>query len=120
MFLKLANIEGHVEEPTTGEKTFKTVYVVFFAGERARNKIENLRGFNASGYPFQDFTRQRQMHAECTGRLTELRSTLEASIRHRDRTLSKVANDLWFWFTLVRREATYHAMNMFSIDVTSV
>ena len=59
------------------------------------------------------------MHAECTGRLTELRSTLEASIRHRDRTLSKVANDLWFWFTLVRREkATYHAMNMFSIDVT--
>ena len=32
VFLKLANIERHVEEPTTGEKTFKTVYVVFFAG----------------------------------------------------------------------------------------
>ena len=121
VFLKLANIEGHVEEPTTGEKTFKTVYVVFFAGERARNKIVKIcEGFNANRYPFpEDFTRQRQMHAECTGRLTELRSTLEASIRHRDRTLSKVANDLWFWFTLVRREkATYHAMNMFSIDVT--
>ena len=76
-------------------------------------------GFNANRYPFpEDFTRQRQMHAECTGRLTELRSTLEASIRHRDRTLSKVANDLWFWFTLVKEKATYHAMNMFSIDVT--
>ena len=42
MFLKLANIEGHVEEPTTGEKTFKTVYVVFFAGERARNKMSKI------------------------------------------------------------------------------
>ena len=81
VFLKLANIEGHVEEPTTGEKTFKTVYVVFFAGERARNKIVKIcEGFNANRYPFpEDFTRQRQMHAECTGRLTELRSTLEAS-----------------------------------------
>ena len=104
-----------------GEKTFKTVYVVFFAGERARNKIVKIcEGFNANRYPFpEDFTRQRQMNAECSGRLIELRSTLEASIRHRDRTLSKVAKDLWFWFTLVRREkATYHAMNMFSIDVT--
>ena len=121
VFLKLANIDGYVEEPTTGEKTFKTVYVVFFAGERARNKIVKIcEGFNANRYPFpEDFTRQRQMNAECTSRLTELRSTLEASIRHRDRTLSKVAKDLWFWFTLVRREkATYHAMNMFSIDVT--
>ncbi|CAL6341913.1 unnamed protein product [Bathycoccus prasinos] len=121
VFLKLANIDGHVEEPTTGEKTFKTVYVVFFAGERARNKIVKIcEGFNANRYPFpEDFTRQRQMNAECSGRLIELRSTLEASIRHRDRTLSKVAKDLWFWFTLVRREkATYHAMNMFSIDVT--
>jgi hypothetical protein len=28
-----------VEDPSTGEKVEKTVYVVFFAGERARAKI---------------------------------------------------------------------------------
>lgn len=28
-----------MEDPSTGEKVEKTVYVVFFAGERARAKI---------------------------------------------------------------------------------
>ena len=39
MFLKQAPIEGKVEDPATGDKVHKTVYVVFFAGERARAKI---------------------------------------------------------------------------------
>ena len=58
--------EGKVEDPSTGEKVEKTVYVVFFAGERARAKILKIcEAFGANRYPFpEDFSRQRQMNAE--------------------------------------------------------
>ena len=121
MFLKQSPIEGKVEDPSTGEKVEKTVYVVFFAGERARAKILKIcEAFGANRYPFpEDFSRQRQMNAEVTARLTELHSTLEASVRHRDSTLSSIGFQHDQWLTLVRREkAIYHTLNMFSIDVT--
>jgi len=121
MFLKQSPIEGKVEDPSTGDKVEKTVYVVFFAGERARAKILKIcEAFGANRYPFpEDFSRQRQMNAEVTARLTELHSTLEASVRHRDGTLSSIGFQHEQWLTLVRREkAVYHTLNMFSIDVT--
>jgi V-type H+-transporting ATPase subunit a len=38
-----------------------------------------LEAFGANRYPFpEDFSRQRQMNSEVTGRLTELHTTLEA------------------------------------------
>ena len=53
MFLKQSPIEGKVEDPSTGEKVEKTVYVVFFAGERARAKILKIcEAFGANRYPF--------------------------------------------------------------------
>ena len=39
MYLKHSAIEGKIQDPATGEMVEKTVYVVFFAGERARAKI---------------------------------------------------------------------------------
>jgi V-type H+-transporting ATPase subunit a len=42
MFLKHASV-GTVVDPTTTEKTEKAVFVVFFAGERARTKILKAR-----------------------------------------------------------------------------
>ena len=38
MFLKSSSV-GTVVDPTTSEKQEKAVFVVFFAGERARSKI---------------------------------------------------------------------------------
>ena len=121
MFLKQSPIEGKVEDPNTGEPAEKTVYVVFFAGERARAKILKIcEAFGANRYPFpEDFSRQRQMNAEVTARLTELQSTLDASVRHRNATLADVGRQLKAWVEQTRREkAIYHTLNMFSIDVT--
>ena len=42
MFLKQSPIEGKVEDPASGEKVLKTVFVVFYAGERARQKIMKI------------------------------------------------------------------------------
>jgi len=121
MFLKQSPIPGFVVDPTTGEKCEKTVIVVFFAGERAREKILKIcEAFNVNRYPFpEDYTRQRQMYAECTARLIELQSTLDASTAHRDDILRKIGENLYDWFEIVLREkAIYHAMNMCSVDVT--
>jgi V-type H+-transporting ATPase subunit a len=121
MFLKQAPIEGKVEDPASGDKVLKTVYVVFFAGERARAKILKIcEAFGANRYPFpEDAARQRAMNAEVTARLRELHATLEASSKHRDGTLESVGYSLAAWMQLVRREkAVYHTLNCLSIDVT--
>ena len=121
MFLKQSVIEGKVEDPRSGERVEKTVVVVFFAGERARAKILKIcEAFGANRYPFpEDFARQHQMNSEVTARLLELQSTLEASTRHRNGVLSGIGHAYERWLACVRREkATYHALNMFSIDVT--
>ena len=53
MFLKQSAVDGKVEDPATGEEAEKTVFVVFFAGERARTKILKIcEAFGANRYPF--------------------------------------------------------------------
>ena len=50
MFLKFASV-GTVVDPTTTEKVEKAVFVVFFAGERARSKILKVRPLLLIGGP---------------------------------------------------------------------
>lgn len=121
MFLRQSPV-GKVKDPASGEMLEKSVFVVFYAGERARTKILKIcEAFGANRYPFpEDPTRQRQMHAEVTARLRELHTTLEAGERHREAFLQNIAFALDHWTTLVRREkAIYHTLNKLSIDVTS-
>ncbi|GAQ77930.1 vacuolar proton ATPase [Klebsormidium nitens] len=121
MFLRLAPVETPVIDPQTGEKVEKCVFVVFFAGERARTKILKIcEAFGANRYPFpEDPAKQRQMMAEVTARLSELETTIEAGDRHRDNVLTSTAYQIETWTALVRRKkAIYHTLNMLSIDVT--
>jgi len=121
MFLKLAHIEGKVNDPALGTKLEKSVFVVFFAGERARSKILKLcEAVGANRYPFpEDRSRQRQMNAEVNARLRELFVTLEAGIRQRETVLGQIAQNLADWNLQVSREkAVYHTLNKLSIDVT--
>jgi V-type H+-transporting ATPase subunit a len=121
MFLKQAPIEEAVIDPATGEKVEKTVFVVFFAGERAKTKVVKIcEAFGANRYPFpEDQNRQWQMKAEVEARLGELQSTLDAGIHHRDNVFNNIGYSLEQWTVMVRREkAVYHTLNMLSIDVT--
>ncbi|KAG2488106.1 hypothetical protein HYH03_013255 [Edaphochlamys debaryana] len=112
---------GLVLDPATGEQVDKAVFVVFFAGERARVKIGKIcEAFGANRYPLpEEPNRQRAMAAEVGGRLTEMRTTLEVGDLQRMRLLQRVAADIDAWATLVRREkAVYHTLNKCSVDVT--
>lgn len=66
MYLKSTDIPGTVDDPETGEKVQKSVFIVFFAGERAKSKIVKIcDAFSANKYPFpEDISKQSQMNGE--------------------------------------------------------
>ena len=120
MFLRSVGV-GAVCDPSSGERQEKAVYVAFFAGERAKQKILKIcDAFGANRYPFpEDIPRQRQMSADVNARLRELHTTLDAGERLRETVLRGAAAEIEGWNRRVRREkGIYHTLNKLSVDVT--
>lgn len=114
-------VDVQIKDPTSSETVEKTVFVVFFSGERARMKILKIcEAFGANCYPVpEEISQQRQISKEVVSRLAELEATLDAGIRHRNKALSDIAFNLTKWMNLVRREkAVYDTLNMLNFDVT--
>ncbi|CAI9769858.1 unnamed protein product [Fraxinus pennsylvanica] len=121
VFLKQAVVDNPVTDPVSGEKVEKNVFAVFFSGERAKNKILKIcDAFGANRYPFaEDLGKQAQTINEVSGRLSELKTTIDAGIVHRGNLLQTIGEQFERWNFLVRREKSiYHTLNMLSIDVT--
>ncbi|EEF52657.1 V-type proton ATPase subunit a2 [Ricinus communis] len=121
VFLKQSVVENSVVDPVSGEKVEKNVFVVFYSGERAKNKILKIcEAFGANRYPFnEDLSKQYQMMTEVSGRLTELKTTIDAGSAHRSNLLQTIGFELEQWNLLVKKEKSiYHTLNMLSMDVT--
>ncbi|PIA55932.1 hypothetical protein AQUCO_00700328v1 [Aquilegia coerulea] len=121
VFLKQAVVSEPVTDPVSGEKVDKNVFVVFYSGERAKNKILKIcDAFGANRYPFaDDLGTQAQTVTEVSGRLSELKTTIDVGLVQRDNLLKTISNQFEQWNLLVRKEkSTYHTLNMFSVDVT--
>uniref|UniRef100_A0A2P2LS08 V-type proton ATPase subunit a n=1 Tax=Rhizophora mucronata TaxID=61149 RepID=A0A2P2LS08_RHIMU len=121
VFIRQAAIEEPVIDPVSGEKTEKNVFVIFYSGERARIKILKIcDAFGANRYPFsEDIGKQTQMLTEVSGRINELKATIDAGLRERINLLQTMADQFEQWNTLVRKEKSiYHILNMLSLDVT--
>ncbi|KAK9946996.1 hypothetical protein M0R45_012433 [Rubus argutus] len=85
VFLKQAVVNDPVVDPVSGEKVEKNVFIIFYSGERAKNKILKIcEAFGANRYPFtDDLGKQFQMITEVSGKLSELKSTIDAGLFHR-------------------------------------
>ncbi|GER42280.1 v-type proton ATPase 116 kDa subunit a isoform [Striga asiatica] len=121
VFMKQDTVDQPVIDPVSGEKVEKNVFVVFFSGERAKNKILKIcEAFGANRYSFsEDLGKQSQMITEVSGRLSELKTTIDAGLVHRSNLLQSIGEQFEQWNFLVRKEkAIYHTLNMLSIDVT--
>lgn len=121
VFLKQAVVEDSVTDPVSGEKVEKNVFVVFYSGERAKNKILKIcDAFGANRYPFtDDLGKQYQMIREVSGKLSELKTTIDVGLLHRGNLLQTIGYDFEKWNLLVKKEKSiYHKLNMLSIDVT--
>merc|ERR1711970_1592498 len=121
MFLKHQEV-GLVMDPAQCEKQNKSVFVVFFSGERSRAKILKIcDAFSANRYPLpEEPVKQASMRSEVNARLLELSQTVEASEDQKRTLLLRINHDWDSWMALVKREKMiYHSLNKFNIDVTS-
>ncbi|XP_057501971.1 V-type proton ATPase subunit a3 [Actinidia eriantha] len=121
VFLKQAVLEDPVIDPVSGEKVEKNVFLVFYSGERAKNKIIKIcEAFGANRYSFpEDLGNQAQMVNEVSERLSELKTTIDTGLLHRSNLLQTIGEQYEQWNLLVKREKSiYHTLNMLSIDVT--
>lgn len=121
VFLRQSSVDEAVIDPTSGEKVEKNVFVVFFSGERAKSKILKIcEAFGANRYPYaEDLGKQAQMITEVSGRLSELKTTIDTGLLHRENLLETIGKQYEQWNDLVRKEKSiYHTLNMLSFDVT--
>ncbi|XP_062176577.1 V-type proton ATPase subunit a3 [Alnus glutinosa] len=121
VFLRQVAVEDPVTDPVSGEKVEKNVFVVFYSGERAKNKILKIcEAFGANRYPFnEDLGKQAQMITEVSGRLSELKTTIDIGLLQRGSLLQTIGDHFEQWDLLVRKEkSVYHTLNMLSLDVT--
>ncbi|XP_061350692.1 V-type proton ATPase subunit a3-like [Gastrolobium bilobum] len=121
VFLKQDAVEHPVLDPLSGEKVHKNVFVVFYSGERVKSKILKIcDAFGANRYPFSDdLGKQFQMIAEVSGKLSELKTTIDVGLVHRSTLLQTIGYHYEQWSLLLKKEKSiYHTLNMLSINVT--
>ncbi|KAF5443885.1 hypothetical protein F2P56_036407 [Juglans regia] len=121
VFIRHAVVEDPVTDPVSGVKIEKNVFVVFYSGEKAKNKILKIcEAFGANRYPFsEDLGKQAQMITEVSGRLSELKTTIDVGLLQQNSLLQTIGDQFELWDLWVRKEkSVYHTLNMLSLDVT--
>ncbi|MBA0675648.1 hypothetical protein Goari_017183 [Gossypium aridum] len=121
VFLKQVPIEAPITDPVSGEKMEKNVFMVFYSGERVKNKILKIcDAFGANRYPFaEDCGKQALMISEVSGKISELKSTIDAGLLHRDHLLRTIGDQFEQWNLKVKKEKSiHHTLNILSLDVT--
>ncbi|XP_063230708.1 V-type proton ATPase 116 kDa subunit a 1-like [Bacillus rossius redtenbacheri] len=121
VFLRMVDLPLPMKDPVTGKEEYKTVFVVFFQGEQLQTRVKKVcAGFRAAVYTTpQSATERDNMLKGVNTRIEDMHKVLNTSEVHRRAMLQLVAKDLRRWLVMVRKaKAIYHAMNMFSMDVT--
>ncbi|XP_075240604.1 V-type proton ATPase 116 kDa subunit a 1-like isoform X4 [Convolutriloba macropyga] len=119
VFLKHADIEEPLIDPTTGDSLRKCVFIVFFQGEQLGNRVKKIcEGFRATLYPCPEDTAQRRETLKgVEARIADLQTVLDQTLSHRARVLESAAANLPQWFCKVRKiKSIYHTLNLFQVS----
>uniref|UniRef100_A0A3Q3X878 V-type proton ATPase subunit a n=1 Tax=Mola mola TaxID=94237 RepID=A0A3Q3X878_MOLML len=121
VFLRQADIEDPLEDPTMGDQVHKSVFIIFFQGDQLKNRVKKIcEGFRATLYPCPETPPERkEMLAGVHARIEDLQMVLNQTEDHRQRVLQAAAKTVRVWFIKVRKmKAIYHTLNLCNIDVT--
>ncbi|ESO00811.1 hypothetical protein HELRODRAFT_112954 [Helobdella robusta] len=121
VFLKLAEVDGPLEDPVTGDQVNKSVFIIFFQGDQLKARVIKIcEGFRATLYPCPETQVERkEMSAGVMARIEDLNTVLSQTQDHRTRVLITAAKNIKVWFIKVRKiKSIYHTLNMLNIDVT--
>ncbi|KAF3430459.1 hypothetical protein E2986_00209 [Frieseomelitta varia] len=121
VFLRQAEIESPLEDPSTGDQVFKSVFIIFFQGDQLKTRVKKIcEGFRATLYPCPEAPAdRREMAMGVMTRIEDLNTVLGQTQDHRHRVLVAAAKNIKNWFVKVRKiKAIYHTLNLFNLDVT--
>ncbi|KAJ9589242.1 hypothetical protein L9F63_017541 [Diploptera punctata] len=121
VFLRQAEIETCLEEPSNGDFVIKSVFIIFFQGDQLKTRVKKIcEGFRATLYPCPEaHADRREMAMGVMTRLQDLNTVLGQTQDHRHRVLVAAAKNIKNWFIKVRKiKAIYHTLNLFNLDVT--
>ncbi|XP_077967599.1 V-type proton ATPase 116 kDa subunit a 1-like isoform X2 [Styela clava] len=120
VFLRYAEIETPLEDPHTGEKVYKCVFIIFFQGDQLKTRVKKIcEGFRATLYPCPETPQERREIAiGVMTRIEDLQTVLDQTDQHRKRVLTQVATSIRVWFIKVRKiKAIYHTLNLFNVNI---
>ncbi|GJY96051.1 V-type proton ATPase subunit A3 [Tanacetum coccineum] len=102
VFLKQESVEEAVIDPVSGQKVEKNVFIIFHSGERAKSKVLKIcDAFGANRYPFtDDIGRQHQIITEVTGKLSELKTTIDVGEHHWGSVVQAISHQYELWNNL--------------------
>lgn len=121
VFLRQAEIETPLEDPSTGDQVYKSVFIIFFQGDQLKTRVKKIcEGFRATLYPCPEAPAdRREMAMGVMTRIEDLNTVLGQTQDHRHRVLVAAAKNIKNWFVKVRKiKAIYHTLNLFNLDVT--
>lgn len=121
VFLRQAEIESPLEDPSSGDNVYKSVFIIFFQGEQLKSRVKKIcEGFRATLYPCPETPLdRREMTGGVVSRIEDLNTVLSQTTDHRHRVLVAAAKNVKNWFVKVRKiKAIYVNLNMFNLDVT--
>jgi V-type H+-transporting ATPase subunit a len=122
MMLKHTAIDTNFYDPKTpGEGVKKSVFVVFFSGERSRQKIDKIcESYGASKYTLpQDKEERSKLQSTVSEKKDDLKKVLDVTQEFQARKMSSVKDNIDDWYDYVMREkAIFVTLNMFNYDVT--
>jgi len=120
LFMRQMEIPNQIRDPHTGTLTDKNVFVIFYQGERAQQKIKKIcESFGANMYPVKQTAAERvPLLSQVRSQLDELRTVLSRTAEQRRRLLVNVSAHQASWTARVTKEkAIFHILNMFDFDV---
>ncbi|EGG15070.1 vacuolar proton ATPase [Cavenderia fasciculata] len=119
-FVRDALIEEDIVDPHSGEEVCKTVFIVFFQGDRLQTKIKKIcESFGANIYDCPDTSFERaNLLQKVSVRIQDLSVVLDRSKDHKRQVLLGIVSRHSLWTTKVLKEKSiYHTMNLFDYDV---
>jgi V-type H+-transporting ATPase subunit a len=119
---RFIELSDELEDPETGEKVKKVVFILFYSGERIKERtLKILSALNATVYEIPEGKgSQNQMLSDLSRNIEQQADICTRSKDLRDQILADIASSVKRWKYLVFKERiTYNEMNKFDTKMSA-
>eukprot|EP00903_Cladosiphon_okamuranus_P005612 g5581.t3 len=124
-YVRFAEIEQPISDPTTGEQVMKLVFIVFYKAAAIEAKIKKIcEAFRAKRYDLPEMDDGEGVKKLMYDNYGEMHDARVVLLKNRDARMSLCATaadrlESWTW-TVLREKAVYHTLNTFKPDVRGI